>query len=353
MAHNISRLNGTYQAWYGDNRPAWHGLGKVTAGAKTAAQVTRTVPAFRQPVILVPVGIKVGGRWIEQDGDKATVRKGSTARMGYVTDTYQELTDGDALETLEAIITVAGDKGAKAAFGSAGLLGARGQRGFASIDLTRVFGDMLKVKRDPSKQQCWLFGDWTHDGTAAMHAGCWRNRVDCNNMLNMALADAEAQGMLVTIRHTGDMQAKIRDAQQTLGLAELTIKADAALMQQLVETPIKPKWLDGFAEYVVTMPGDDQLEKRGRQAREDARDLILGLYRNADDLVKLPQSAYRAHQAAVDYADHHRPLRIRADEDLAVAADRRFRSITEGPAADLKARSLDYIRQSLLVGSAN
>lgn len=352
MAHNISRLDGTDQAWYAD-KPAWHGLGVVTPGAKTAKQVTRLVPAFRKPVILVPVAIRVGGRWVEQEGDRATVRTGSTARMGYVTDTYQELTDGDAVETLEAIITVAGERKARAGFGSAGLLGARGQRGFASIDLSRVFGRDLQVKRDPSRHECWLFGDWTHDGTAAMHAGLWRNRVDCNNMLNMALADSEASGMLVTIRHTGDMQAKIREAQQVLGLAELTVKADAALMRQLTETPVKPKWMREFAEYVVAQPNDDQLEKRGRQAREDARDLILGLYQKAPDLVALPQSAYRAHQAAVDYADHHRPLRIGKDTELAVAADRRFRSITEGPAADLKERSLDFIRQTLLVGSAN
>lgn len=347
MAHNISRIDGTDQAWYAD-KPAWHGLGVVTNGAKTAKQVVRAVPQFSKPVILVPVAIRVGGRWVEQEGDRATVRTGSTARMGYVTESYEKLTDSDAVETLEAIITVAGERKAKAGFGSAGLLGARGQRGFASIDLTRVFGAELKVKRDPSRHECWLFGDWTHDGSGAMHAGLWRNRVDCNNMLDMANADASASGMLVTIRHTGDLQAKIADAQRTLGLAELTVKADAALMAQLVDTPVTPKWMRGFAEYVVEQPGDEDLGKRGKSAREDARDLILGLYQNAPDLIKLPRSAYRAHQAVVDYADHERPLRIGADTPSEIAADRRFRSITEGPAAELKAKSLDYIRQQLL-----
>lgn len=351
MGHNISRIDGTDQAWY-EGKPAWHFLGTVTNGAKRASQVERAVPAFRQPVILVPVAIRIGGRWVEDPEKRATLRKGSTSPMGYVSPIYEKLTDGDALATLEAVITVAGERRAKAGFVSAGLLGAKGARGFASIDLSRVFGDMLKVKRDPSRQEAFLFGDWTHDGTGAMHAGLWRNRVDCNNMLDMANADSAASGMLVTIRHAGDLQASIADAQKTLGLAELTARKHTEFLNSLVEIPVKPRWMRDFIEYVVPTPTDEDLGKRAITAREDARDLILGLYRNAPDLVKLPTSAYRAHQAVVDYADHHRPLRIGGDTPTEVAADRRFRSITEGPAAELKDRSLDFIRTTLLA-SAN
>lgn len=352
MAHNISRIDGTDQAWYAD-KPAWHGLGVTTPGAKSAAQVVRAVPAFRQPVITVPVAIRVGGRWVEQDDMVATVRRGSSSAMGYVSPGYEKLTDEDAVRTLEAVITVAGERKAKAGFVTAGLLGAKGARGFASIDLTRVFGNDLRVKGDPSRQECFLFGDWTHDGTAAMHAGLWNNRVECNNMLDMANAHATKRGLLARIVHKGDLQAQIAEAQRILGLAEVTARQHTAFMTQLVQTAIKPKWLREFAEFVVAKPTDDDtLGKRGQKIREDHRDLILGLYRNAPDLIKVPQSAYRAHQAVVDFADHHRPLRIGADTPTEVAADRRFRSITEGPAADLKDRSLEFIRSTLLA-SAN
>lgn len=344
MAHNIARIDGTDQAWYHD-KPAWHGLGVVTRNAKTAAQVVKAVPQFRQPVILVPVAIKIGGKWVEDPEKRATVRRGQTSPMGYVSPIYEELTDADALALLEAVITEAGTK-ARAGFGSAGLLGAKGARGFASIDLTRVFGKELKVKRDPSRNECWLFGDWTHDGTGAMHAGLWRNRVDCNNMLDMANADAAAKGLLVSIRHAGDMKGAIHEAQRVLGLAELVVKNEAALMNELASIPVKPAWMRDFVEYVVPMPDPGDGGKRAVKNREDARDLILGLYRKSDTLVGVPESAYRAHQAVAEYADHARPLRIGADVELAVAADRRFRSITEGPAADLKARSWDFIRQS-------
>ena len=347
MAHNISRIDGTDQAWYAD-KPAWHGLGTVTPGAKTAAQVERSVPAFRQPVILVPVAARIGGRWVVDEDKRATVRRGSETIMGYVSPDYEKLTDGDALRLLEAVVSEAG-KVAKAGFVTAGLLGAKGARGFASIDLTRVFGPALKVKRDPSKQECFVFGDWTHDGTGALHVGAWNNRVECNNMLDMANAHATARGMLVSIRHAGDVTGQVEEAQRTLGLVELTATKHVELMNALVDIPVTPKWMHGFVQMVVPDPEDETTGKRALKNRTEARQTIEELFRHSKTLVGNPQSAYRAYQSVAEYADHHRPLRIGADTPSLVAADRRFRSITEGPAAELKSRALELIRQEFEV----
>src|SRR6266496_4007637 len=100
MAPNIARIEGTDQAWYAD-KPAWHGLGTVTAGAKTAHQVQRVVPAFRKDIELAPVYGKIGGRFVEFPERFATHRSGSTEFMGIVSQEYEKLTDGDALTLLE------------------------------------------------------------------------------------------------------------------------------------------------------------------------------------------------------------------------------------------------------------
>jgi hypothetical protein len=357
MADNIARLDGTDQAWYAD-KPAWHTKGLVTQGARTAKQVAKIVPAFQRPVILVPVAARIGGRWVEDPNMRATVRKGDDTPMGYVSPDYEKLTDEDALGVLEAVITLAGEKRAKAGFVSAGLLGAKGARGFASIDLTRVFGNDLKVKRDPSRQESHLFGDWTHDGTGAMKAGLWNRRTDCENMLNMANAYAAANGLIARIVHKGDVAGQIREAQKILGLVEVTAKAHVELMNTLNAIPLgspkaRAKVLDGFVEYVVPdpIPDGDQpvIGKRAAANRDEARRVIRDLFANSKTLVGVPDSAYRLHQSAVEYADHYRPLRIGKDTPLDVAADKRFRSITEGPAADLKVRSLEWIRQEFEV----
>jgi phage/plasmid-like protein (TIGR03299 family) len=344
MADNIARIDGTDQAWYAD-KPAWHGKGLVTLGARTARQVVKAIPIFRKRVTKSVVAARIGGKWVEIPDRFATHREGSTDVLGIVSDEYELIQDTDGLLVMESVVNAA----RRASFVTAGLLG-RGERAFASIDLSRVID--LRIKRDPSRQESHLFGTWAHDGSGALQIGLWHNRVECQNMLNMARSSAEAKGLLVAIRHTGDVADNLDEARRILGFAEKVAREHVELMNALAETPVKAKWLREFVEYVVPIPTDDELGKRAITAREDARDLILGLYQKAPDLVKVPQSAYRAHQAVVDYADHHRPLRIGADTPTEVAADRRFRSITEGPAADLKDRSLDFIRQTLLA-SAN
>jgi len=337
---NIARIDGTDQAWYAD-KPAWHGLGTVTPGARTAKQVIRAVPVFRVPVRTSPVFAKIGGRMIAVPDRVATHRQGSTDVLGIVSTEYELIQDTDGLLTMEAVVNAA----RRTSFVTAGLLG-RGERAFASIDLSRVV--TLRIKRDPSRQESHLFGTWAHDGTSALRVGLWHNRVECQNMLNAALAHGERSGMLVSIRHTGDVADNLREAQRILGFVEKVAKAHVAEMNALAEIPVTPKWLAEFTELLVPIP--PTMDRKG--SREDARELILGLYQHSRTLEGVPKSAYRAYQAVAEYADHKRPLRIGADTPALVAADKRFRSITEGPAADLKVRAAELIRQEFIVSPA-
>lgn len=339
MVANIARIDGTDQAWYAD-KPAWHGLGTVTPGARTARQVIKAVPVFKVPVVTDPVFAKIGGKMVEIPDRLATHRKGSSDVLGIVSTDYELIQDSDGLLTMEAVINAA----RRASFVTGGLLG-RGERAFASIDLSRVVD--LRIKRDPSRQESHLFGTWAHDGSGALRVGLWNNRVECQNMLNMALASAASSGMLVSIRHTGDIAAALHDAQAVLGFAEKAAKAHVAQMNALAEAPVTPKWMRQFVEFLVPIPED--MERKG--SREETRDLILGLYAKSPTLVGVPQSGYRAYQAVAEFADHKRPLRIGGDTPALVAADRRFRSITEGPAADLKSTALEVLVNDLLVSA--
>lgn len=351
MADNIARIAGTDQAWY-YQKPAWHGKGTVGDRTLTAAQVTRQIPVFRKRIALAPVYMKIGGRMIEIEDRRATYREGSTVAMGVVSTEYELIQDSDGLLTLEAVAQEAGGRTGrrKPSFVTAGALGRNAERSFASIDLTLLFGDLLKVKRDPSRHESHLFGTWGHDGLSSLRAGLWRNRVECQNMLNAALASAEGSGMLVTIRHTGNVTDHIAEARRVLGFVETTVKADAALMNALADVPInKPKlWLPLFTEVVVPPVDDPKNHERAAKSAAEARDAIAGLFTSSKTLVGVPPSAYRAYQAVAEYADHYRPLRIGADTPTAEAADRRFRSITEGPAADMKRDALDWLRKEFL-----
>jgi phage/plasmid-like protein (TIGR03299 family) len=338
MAHRILSVDGRAQAWY-QGTPAWHGLGEVTDDAKTARQVVKQIPVFQKRVSLAPVYIQLGKRMVEAPDFRATVREGDTTPLGIVSSGYNVIQDTDALLTLEAVVKVA----KKATFVTAGAL----DNGwlFATIDLSRVFD--AKVKRDPSRQESHFIGEWGHDGSKALNAWAANRRVECDNLRRATKAEAESKGLFVTIRHTGDVESHMQEAQRILGFAEQAIKADVEVMNRLADTPL-PRvkgWWDDFLTDLIPIP----VTMERPVAREEARKMIATLYAKSPTLVGVPESPYRVLQAVTEYTDHYRPLRVNGDLSKAQVAQKRFRSLTTGPGADLKARAMELLRQEFLV----
>jgi len=352
MSHNLARrLDGTYMALYVD-KPAWHGLGVVVDKLQTGAQIY--VKVFNGRIIQpVQAFAKIGNKIIEVPEFRALADTKTGQVFAFSSPDYTPIQDLDALNVMEALTKAAG--GAKkglAPFGSAGALG-NGARGFASIDLSRVLpSDCLAIKGDPSKMEAWLFGSWSHDGTAALGVGRWRNRVDCNNMLDAATADAAKAGKLVRIVHSGSATSladRLHEAERILGFVEDDFRANTRLMNALneIRIPKFPNWLRDFTEVLVPIP--EEMERKA--SRMEMRELIRDVTIHSNTMKGVPaDTAYRAYQGVAEYADHFRNLRVSADNPKAVP-ERRFRSAIEGPAADLKARALELIRQEFEVPS--
>jgi phage/plasmid-like protein (TIGR03299 family) len=345
MAHNLARrLDGTYMALY-VGHPAWHNLGDIAEELQTAKQIY--VKVFDGRIIeAVPAYAKIGKKIIEIPNFRAIADPKTGVVYTYSSPDYTPIQDFDGLKVLEAIVKAS----KKGIFASAGALG-NGSRGFASIDLTKVLPkECLAIKGDPSAMQAFLFGTWAHDGTGALAIGRWRNRVDCNNMLDAAMADAQRAGRLVRIVHTGSkdsMSERLHEAERILGFVEEDFRANAEVLNTLnaIRIPKFPAWLAGFTELLVPIP--ETMERKG--SREQERALIAEITLNSKNMVGVPaDTAYRAYQGVAEYADHYRNIRVSA-ENAKVVPERRFRSITEGPAAELKARALDLIRQEFEV----
>lgn len=345
MAHNIHRrLDGTYQALYVD-KPAWHGLGEVVADAQSARDIYRKV--FNSRVIeTIPAYAKVGRKIVEVPEFRFTADVKAGQVFAPVSADYPAISDLTVLRMLESIPKATRKR---AAFVSAFTLG-NGARAAATLDLTRFIGEKaLTILRDESKVEAFLVADWSHDGKSALSFMPAVNRVDCNNMLNMARARAEGAGKLVRIIHAGSEQTieeQLREAERVLGFAAKGIKADIKLLNDIAAIPLpKPdKWFEGFVDLLVPIP--ETMERP--VAREQARSLMVDLWQDSKTLVGVPKSPYRAFQVVAEYGDHFRPLRLADGQDRA-AAERRFRSITEGPSADMKARAMELIRQEFEV----
>lgn len=349
MAHNIhKRLDGTYQAMY-VGYPAWHTLGEVKSEAQTARQVYRDL--FRKRVVTtVPVRVQIGRKWVDVPEFRFTADEAEGQVFAPVSADYPVISDLTVLNLLEAIVRTSGRTvKTKAAIVAAFTLG-NGARASATLDLTRMIGEKaLQVIRDASPLEAFLVADWTHDATGAVKFMDAVNRVDCNNMLTAANISAENRGRLVRIRHAGSettVEAQIEEAQRVLGLAEREIKTSVKFLSEIakIALPKPDKWFADFTELLVPVPDPGEGGKRLANSRDEVRDVLRDLWTDSKTLANVPKSPYRAVQVVAEYGDHFRPLRVAQGNDRA-AAERRFRSSIEGPAAEMKARAVDLIRQ--------
>lgn len=329
MPANIAIAHGRHQAMYAD-KPAWHGLGEVVAGAQTPEEALR-LAGTDYTVAKSPVYVHLGPGYTELEGYSATYRTDTAEVLGVVSADYpiiQNITPmqmlGEIVRTKEAGIV------AHAALG-------RGERLFAVLELARLKD--IRIPGDPSAHDAYLCAQWWHDGTGALTFTESMVRLECQNMANANLAYAERAGKIARIVHRGDTTDAVEDARRILGYAERDITAFIEVLKIMADTPIHgPDWIDGFTKKLIPIP--PEMERPG--SRQEARDAIKALYNDSPTLVGVAATPYRAFNAVTEYADHYRPLRV-ADPELVPA--RRFTSSIDGPAATLKANAMRLLKE--------
>jgi phage/plasmid-like protein (TIGR03299 family) len=317
----------------------WDGAGKYVVPRnltpKQAMKLTRT--GWR--TVKAPAYAKVGSRYIESPDFVALTRDDTHQVLAFVSPDYQPEDNAGAIDMAYAIAgAAAAGKRRKAAISTLGALGT-GSRLFVTIDLSALVN--MKVKRDPSRNEPYLIGQWGHDGATALRYSLWNRRVVCENTSRMADAYGESSGCLVRIVHTGDMTEKVREAQRVLGFAERVAVAHVERMNALNSIALPSngkftKWLAEFTEKLVPIPeGMDRTV-----ARIEARAMIANLVRSSRTLEGVPNSPYRVYQAVCEYADHYRPVRVK---DANLIPERKVISALGGAAADVKDRALDML----------
>jgi phage/plasmid-like protein (TIGR03299 family) len=316
--------------------PAWHKLGEVVAGAQTAERAME-LAGTGFTVDTAPVFTEVDGRPIAIPSHRATYRTDTRAVLGVVSADYKPIQNitpmqmlGEIVRTKEAGIV------AHAALG-------RGERLFAVLELARLKD--VRIPWDPSRHEGFLVAQWWHDGTGALQIGPYTMRVECQNMANAQLAYAKSRGQLVRVVHTGNVVSAVDEARRILGFAEASMERYVESMAKLAEAPLPQpyeQWARGFGERLIPIPP----EMERPVARVEARDLIRQLVLDSDTMQDVPMNAYRAFQAVVEYADHYRPVAIGKDGR---ASERRFKSLVDGRAAEIKEQALSLLREEFEV----
>jgi phage/plasmid-like protein (TIGR03299 family) len=207
-------------------KPAWHGLGvnvREATDSATARRLSRTDFAVgKVPLQYVD---PVSGLPLAAPGVFGIVRKDTGAMLGHVGRQYKPIQNDEAFDFLDSVI---GDFGAQ--YEAAGSLFG-GQRVFMLVHLPK---QAFTVGHRDRVEPYAIFTN-SHDGSGSARCYPTSERVVCANTLRIAQAKGRQAG--ISIRHTGDVKARIADARTALGLAVEGFAEFSDKAQALARTP--------------------------------------------------------------------------------------------------------------------
>ena len=283
MAHEVESMYYVSNEANGRFVP-WHGLGTPVEEAPNSYEALR-VAGLDWKVESKPVFVNNK----EVPNYVANVRDSDNSVLGIVTNRYKIVQNEEAFAFTDALIS--GD----VRYETAGSL-KNGKRIWllAKLPETKVIEDVVVP---------YVCFTNTHDGTGAVQAIMSPIRVVCNNTLNLALTNAKRSW---SMRHVGDINGKIEEARQVLGLADKYMKELNVFADKLANTSLPFEKAKEIVNELFPISKDDSdREKRNMQK---CRDDIMVCY-FAPDILKYQNTAYGLVNAVTDWAGHKTPLR--------------------------------------------
>ncbi len=319
MAHELATTadGRTAMMYYGES--PWHGLGTPLDAPATAAEAIAAA-GLDYEVQMTPMstcdGLPVPGR-------KAVVRQDTRQVLGVVSDRYVPVQNRQAFGFLDAVVAEGSLR-----YHTAGALG-QGER----VWLLAKLPESIRVKNGNDLVDKYLLLSNAHDGSAALRVLFSPVRVVCANTLSLAHRRGTGEG--ISIMHKGDLQAKICQAQEVLGLAQHFFDA-AAVIDRLAGYSPTSAQLSVYFQDLYPDPEEGKDNGRAVKARADLQRLFEeGIGHDQPDV---KGTAWAAYNAVTEYVDHRRPGRGANDRDR---ASRRLDSVWFGSGARLKARAWD------------
>ena len=166
-----------------------------------------------------------------------------------------------------------------------------------------------------------------HDGRASLRILPTAVRVVCQNTCTMALQQGNREG--ITIRHSGDMAAKVLTARKALGLCADAVETYAEQARELASRPMTLPAFLSFAEGLIPNPAAPASPARAEGARERLEELFEA--GPGTDIKGVRGTRWAALNAVTDYSAHWRTTTGKTD---GVKAANRLERLWFGPSAD-------------------
>ncbi len=285
----------------------WHGLGNYVGHAMSSEEALRLGPGDWK-VISTPV--HVNGK--EVPNYKANVRSSDGKVFGVVSDRYKIVQNSDAFAFTDFLLK--NDLGIKVTYETAGALdGGKRVWILANLPPELVLGDKIIP---------YLVFTNSHDGKGSIRIAVTPTRVVCQNTLNLALSTASRTW---STRHIGDMDMKIKEAENTLLRTRAYMEGLNTQAETLQQTKVTSAIVKDFMAQIFPL---EKMASARQTANVDMqRGLVLDLYSNKPDLQIFKGTAWGLYNALADFESHSSPLRTSL-----TFKENRFTSLVDGNA---------------------
>lgn len=279
------------ETMYSTREKPWHGLGVVVQEAPTSEAALR-LAGLDWNVVQEPVYTSFREKI---EGFKANVRDSDRKVLGVVSDRYKVVQNMEAFRFTDELL------GHGVRYETAGSLSG-GKRVWLLARLPQEY-IMAGERISP-----YLVFSNTHDGSGSVKVAVTPVRVVCNNTLNLALDTAQRSFCMM---HTGNIADKIREARETLFMAESYMEQLGAEFEQLRKQKVTDAQVEEYIRLLLPMEKNPTKiqEKNILRLREGMKERYYG----APDLKKVGNNAYRFINAVSDFATHADPLRKTAN----------------------------------------
>jgi phage/plasmid-like protein (TIGR03299 family) len=334
MSHEITiREDGFAEAVFA-MEPAWHGLGKVFDHPMTSLEclkeggldwlIVQRPVAVGEEVPVSPDEVKT--IWHYQEGFKANVRQDTNALMGLVTNNYKVVQNQEAFAFLDKLV-----ENHEMLYESAfSLYGGR-----KVCMLARMPGVQEVVKGDHILPYILL--SLSHDGSEAIRFGPTAVRVVCANTYALAVGSGTVKEL--SVRHMGNIESKLSQARNILGVASNQFAQYAEIGKQLAQRKLTAQeWRDYLNLMCPELdPRDPDYSELRAERLADTRLAIASCYHNERNTLEgMENTCWAAYNAVVEHIDHL-PRRGATRQQKAEA---RFNVTMFGPGRDMKKRAL-------------
>lgn len=329
MAHNLATTDGKTAMFYAGEAP-WHGLGTKLDEPATAAEAigaagldyeVEVQDLFTGSGILVPMA-------------RAVVRSDSQEILGSVGTYWKPVQNRECFGFLDAVVA-----DGRLRYHTAGALG-KGERVWM---LAKIPGEIRVAGTDDVTNKFLLLSN-SHDGRSSLRCFFTPIRVVCQNTLNAA--ENRSTGAGITIRHTGELPTKIREAQRVLGFAEKFYDDLGDRINFLASKPIGSVALSTYFSALYPDPEEPEEQKRAATNARETRDALAGLFEHGmgQDMPGVAGTYWAAYNAVTEFVDHAKPQRA-GKLDPEIGRQKRLESNWFGVGSGVKGHAFEMAMQ--------